>query len=140
MLPVLEGGPSFHPGRAMAFRLLADLVVVIHFAFVLFAVFGGLLVVRWRRWAWAHVPAFVWAALTELAGLVCPLTPFEISLRLKAGGAGYEHGFVEHYLLAALYPEGLTRDGQILLGILVLAVNAAVYAWVWRRGTRLPCT
>jgi hypothetical protein len=120
----------------MISRLLADAVVVLHLAFVAFVLFGGLLVLRRPRLAWVHVPAAVWGAWVEFRGLVCPLTPLENWLRLKAGGSGYGGGFVEHYLLSALYPAGLTRGGQIVLGVLVLAVNAAVYAWAWRRWMR----
>ena len=99
---------------------LAALVVVIHLAFVLYAVLGGLLVLRWRWTAWIHVPASLWAVLIELTGGVCPLTPLENHLRAKAGAAGYQSGFVEHYLIPALYPAHLTWHVQILLGLLLL--------------------
>lgn len=118
----------------MIYRALADLVAVVHFGFVLFAVLGGVLVLRWRRVAWVHLPAAVWAALIEFAGWICPLTPLENQLRLKGGATGYETGFVEHYILPLLYPAGLTRRVQIVLGVLVVAVNVGVYGWVvWRR-------
>lgn len=115
------------------YRTLADLVVVVHFGFVLFAVAGALLVLRWPRVAWAHVPAAVWAALIEFAGWICPLTPLENWLRVRGGGAGYRGGFVDHYILPILYPEGLTRGTQITLGVLVLLLNLAIYGWLLRR-------
>ncbi len=116
----------------MAFA--ADALVVLHLAFALFVVFGGLLVWRWPRWAWVHVPAFAWGAVIEFNNWVCPLTPLEQRFRVAAGEAGYSGGFVEHYLLPLLYPEGLTREIQLGLGLFVLAVNALVYGvWLWRR-------
>ncbi len=112
----------------MCERLLVDVVIVIHCAFVLFVVFGGLLVMRLPRLMWIHLPAVLWGATLEFAGLVCPLTPYEISLRARAGLAGYDTGFIEHYLLPVLYPAGLTRGAQLILGTLVIAVNLAIYA------------
>ncbi len=115
--------------------ILADLVVVVHLGFVLFVVLGGLAVLRWRRLVWFHLPAALWGAAIEFTGWVCPLTPLENALRHRAGQAGYEGGFVEHYLLPVLYPADLTRGVQIALGIAVLAINGAVYGWLlWSRG------
>jgi Protein of Unknown function (DUF2784) len=113
--------------------MLADLVVLIHFAFVLFVVLGGLLVLRWPKMMYLHLPAAVWGAVIELAGGICPLTPLENSLRRSAGLAGYEGGFVEHYILPVLYPTGLTRGVQLTLGMLVIGINVAIYAWVMAR-------
>jgi hypothetical protein len=113
--------------------MLADLVVVLHFAFVLFVVFGGLLVLRWRRLAYVHLPVAFYGALIELVGWVCPLTPLEKRLRESAGLQGYEH-----YILPVLYPSGLTRGVQLLLGALVIGVNLAVYGIVLRRGRIAP--
>ncbi|MFC1605710.1 DUF2784 domain-containing protein [Pseudomonadota bacterium] len=114
--------------------LAADTLVVVHLAFVLFVVLGGLLVYRWPRWAWLHVPAFAWGALIEFNNWVCPLTPLEQRLRLAAGEGGYGGGFSEHYLLPLIYPEGLTREIQLALGLFVLAINALVYGiWLWRK-------
>ncbi len=111
--------------------MLADLVVVLHFLFVLFVVLGGLLVLRWPRVAWLHLPAAIWGAAIELTGGICPLTPLENSLRRQAGGTGYSGGFIEHYILPVLYPSDLTRSIQIVLGLLVLALNLAIYAQVF---------
>ena len=113
--------------------VLADLVLVAHGFFVLFVVFGGLLALRWARAAWLHVPCALWGAWVELVGWVCPLTPLEVSLRRGAGQAGYVGGFIEHYVTALLYPEGLTRSVQVGLGVLVILFNVAVYTVVWRR-------
>lgn len=120
----------------MIYGLLADLVVIAHFGFVLFAVLGGLLVIRRPRIAWLHVPAVVWAALIEFAGWVCPLTPLENWLRMRSGAAGYRTGFIEHYVLPLLYPAGLTRGVQIVLGVLVLVVNVSIYGWLLTRRLR----
>jgi hypothetical protein len=118
------------------YRLLADAVVVVHFGFVLFVVFGGLLALRWPRVLWLHAPAAVWGALIEFAGWICPLTPLENELRRRGGEAGYAGGFIEHYVLPVLYPAELTRATQLVLGALVIAINAAVYAIVIGRGRR----
>ena len=116
-------------------RILADLVVGLHFVFVLFVVAGGLLVLRWPKVAYLHIPAAVWGAAIEFAGWVCPLTPLEISLRRQAGQSGYSTGFIEHYILPILYPTGLTRDIQLVLGMIVIALNVAIYSYVaGRRG------
>ena len=117
----------------MPYALLADLVVLIHFAFVLFVVLGGLLVLKWKRLAWAHVPAFLWGALIEFAGWICPLTPLENWLRAKGGIIGYRSGFIEHYIIPVLYPTLLTRRLQIALGLFVLGVNLGIYGWLLRR-------
>jgi len=111
-------------------------VVVLHLAFVLFAVLGGLLALKWRRVVWLHLPAALWAALIEFAGWFCPLTPLENWLRIESGGAAYRTGFIEHYILPVLYPAELTRELQILLGGLVLVFNLLVYAVVLRRLVR----
>jgi Protein of Unknown function (DUF2784) len=120
----------------MPYAAAADTILVVHFAFVMFVVFGGLLVLRWPRFAFLHLPAALWGALIEFSGWICPLTPLEIALRQHAGDAGYAGGFVEHYITAVLYPDGLTREIQIALGILVLVVNAAIYMAILSRSAR----
>jgi hypothetical protein len=115
---------------------LADLTVVVHLAFVLFVVFGGFLVARWRQVAWLHVPAAIWGAWIEFAGWVCPLTPLENWLRQQEGESVYTTGFVEHYLVPILYPASLPRHVQWLLGILVIAMNLVIYVMVVRRRAR----
>ena len=120
----------------MFFRRAADLVLLVHLAFVLFVVLGGLLALRWRRVAWVHVPVALYGAAIEFVGFICPLTPLEVWLRRRGGEAGYEGGFVEHYITAALYPAGLTREVQLVLGLAVLAINAIVYFFWWRRRER----
>ena len=119
----------------MIYHLLADVVVLAHVAFVLFVVLGGLVVLRWRRVAWAHVPAASWGVLVEVAGWECPLTPLENWLWAQSGASGYAGGFAEHYLVPVLYPEGLTRDLQFALGTLVLIVNLLIYWQAARRGS-----
>lgn len=113
----------------MTTAILADLVVLLHLAFILFVLFGGLLVLRWRRLMWMHLPVVAWGAAIEFVGWVCPLTPLENRLRAAAGDAGYGGGFIEHYLIPLIYPADLTRELQWLLGAVVLVINAVVY---WR--------
>jgi hypothetical protein len=100
---------------------------------VLFVVLGGLLAFRWRWMPWVHLPAAAWGAFVELTGRICPLTPLENSLRAAAGQAGYQGDFVEHYVMPILYPEGLTRNVQFVLAAVMVIVNVAIYAIVWRR-------
>ena len=116
--------------------LLADAVVLLHLAFVAFAVIGGVLAWRWRGVLWAHVPALAWAVWIEATGNICPLTPLENHLRALAGESGYQSGFIEHYIVPLLYPAGLTRQTQWLLGAALLAVNAVAYAGLLRRARR----
>ena len=117
----------------MPYGLLADALLVVHGTFVLFVVAGGLLVLKWPRLAWLHLPAAVWGAVIEFAGFICPLTPLEKAWRRAAGEEGYPGGFIEHYVTAALYPSGLTRPIQIVLGVGVLVANGWVYWTLWRR-------
>ncbi len=113
----------------MIYRLTADLVVLIHLAFILFAVLGGFLVLRYRRCALIHLPALVWAVLISFAGWICPLTPLENWLRERGGLLGYETSFIEHYILPVIYPGELTRRMQIFLGLLVLIINLGIYGY-----------
>lgn len=120
----------------MGWRLLADAVVLFHLAFIAFALLGGLLALRWRWMPWLHLPALAWGALVEFTGWMCPLTPLENALRLAAGDAVYSGDFVGRYLLPVLYPAGLTREVQWMLGGVLLLVNAGAYLLVWRRRRR----
>jgi hypothetical protein len=120
----------------MIFRILADGVVVLHALFVAFVVLGGFLALRWRAIAWLHVPAALWGALIEYAGWICPLTPLENLLRARAGSGGYSGGFVEHYVLRALYPGDLTPAVRWTLGSLVLGVNGVAYVLLLRQSRR----
>jgi hypothetical protein len=125
----------------MLYRLLADWVLIVHLGFVLFVVLGGVLCLRWRWTAWIHFPAVIWGITVQLMSLSCPLTPLENHFRALGGQAGYSGGFVEHYLLSILYPSGLTREMQIVLGLLVIVVNLVVYVSLFvasRRGTTEP--
>ena len=115
----------------MPYSLFADLVVLIHLAFVLFAVLGALLVIWWRKVLWLHLPAAGWAAWIEFSGKICPLTPLENWLRMRGGGSGYAGDFVGHYLMPILYPSGLTRKVQFILGGIVIGVNLIIYGYVF---------
>jgi hypothetical protein len=117
----------------MIYRALAEFVVLVHVAFVIFAALGGFLVFKWRRVAWFHIPAALWAALIEFVGWVCPLTPLENWLRRRGGETGYQTSFIERYLLPVIYPAALTRGLHVVLGLLVLAANLAIYWRLWRR-------
>lgn len=118
----------------MLHRLAADGLVLLHAGFVVFVLFGGLLALRDIRWVYVHLPAAVWGFLVEARGWFCPLTTWENDLRRAAGQAGYDGGFVEHYVIPVLYPAGLTRDLQMALAALVVVVNLCVYGGVlWQR-------
>ena len=117
----------------MIYRVLADMVVLLHIAFVLFVVVGGFFVYRWPKLIYIHAPVAIYGAMIEFVGWVCPLTPLENHLRRLGGEAGYAGGFVEHYLLPILYPHTLTRNVQLALGVGVVASNALAYWLVWRK-------
>lgn len=123
----------------MTARILADAVVLLHLVFVAFVVAGGLLALRWRWMPWLHLPALAWGAFVEFSGTVCPLTPLENRLRAAAGEGAYAGGFVEQYLLPVLYPAGLDREWQWMLGAGSVGFNAVVYLLLWtrRRSRRL---
>ena len=114
------------------FGVLAGLLVVAHAAFAIFVAAGALLVLRWPRLAWVHLPAVVWGVYMEVSGGICPLTPLENRLRGRAGLDEYSGDFIARYVFPALYPEGLTLQAQFALGILVLIVNVALYSWLLR--------
>jgi len=118
--------------------LAADSIVLVHFAFILFVSAGGLLVLRWPRLAWLHLPCVAWGVLIEVSGGICPLTPLEIRYRLAAGDPVYDSDFIGRYLVPLIYPAGLTRSTQIALGIALLLFNLAVYVLVWRRQRKTP--
>ena len=125
---------------SMLHRLAADAVLAAHFAFIAYVVLGGVVVVRWPRTAFLHLPAAAWGAFVELTGRGCPLTEWENVLRMRAGESGYGESFIEHYVLPLVYPGQLTRTHQLWLAALVVAINVAVYAWVLqkRRARRRP--
>jgi len=116
----------------MLLRALADVVVLVHLGFIVFVALGGLLALRWRWMPWVHLPAIAWGALLEFCGFTCPLTPLEDWLRVRGGGTASQGDFVQRHVLPVVYPEALTREWQVTLGVLVCAVNVGVYAFVWR--------
>src|SRR5260370_42547083 len=116
----------------MLYQLGATAVAVLHLTFIIFVVVGGLLLLRWPRLMWVHLPAAVWGVLIEFAGWYCPLTILENWLLRRAGRAGYTGGFMAHYIFAVIYPSGLTRGMEIAIGLFVLAVNVSVYVKVLR--------
>lgn len=120
----------------MTARLLADVLVVLHLGFIVFVVAGGLLALRRRGWALLHLPALAWGTWTEFSGTICPLTPWENSLRRAAGDAGYAGGFVEHYLMGLIYPDALTSRTQVVLGLGLVTINLVIYAFVARNSAR----
>jgi hypothetical protein len=120
------------------YAFLAAALVVVHFAFTAFVVFGGFLAWRWRWVVFAHLPALAWGFWVEVSHSICPLTPLENHLRALGGEAGYEGGFIEHYLLRVLYPPGLTPDIQWVLAAVLLAVTAVAYAGLWVRHRARP--
>jgi hypothetical protein len=120
-------------------KLIADALVLFHFAFILFVIGGGFLVRRWRRIIWLHIPCAIWGALIEFAGWICPLTPLENNLRISAGGSGYSSayssaysgGFIDNYIIPVVYPSALTRGIQIVIGLGVIIINLWAYSWLW---------
>jgi len=120
----------------MFYQVMAGVVVLVHLAFILFAVLGGLLVLRWRWWMWVHLPAVGWAIMIEFAGWICPLTPLENWLRERGDELIYHAGFIEQYILPLVYPALLTRRLQIVLALVVLGINLMIYGWVIYRSVK----
>lgn len=114
----------------MFFQLAAEAVLLFHLAFIAFALFGAAIAMRWRWIIVVHLPAATWGFFVELTGRICPLTYLENYLRVKAGLSGYTESFVEHYVLAVIYPAGLTREVQFILASVVAVVNIAIYGWL----------
>ena len=114
----------------MSYRIAADTLVLLHLAFILFVVFGGLLVIKFPALKWLHLPAALWGALIELGGWECPLTRWENLWRGRAGGAGYGGGFVDHYIVRAIYPAGLTRGIEYAIAAFVVIINTAIYVYI----------
>ena len=120
----------------MVYNLLADFVLLLHFAFIIFVIFGGLLALKNVKWAWLHVPAAVWGGLVEFAGWICPLTPLENWLRFRAGAVTYPESFIAHYLLPLIYPTELTSNVQIILGAGVVLISLLIYSLVLYKRAR----
>lgn len=116
----------------MLYHIGADLVLLLHFSFVLFVLLGGLLLIKWPRLMWLHLPAVAWGAWVEFSGWICPLTPLENWLRAQAGEATHTGDFIVRYLSSILYPNALTHEIQFILGSALLLVNLAIYGWLWR--------
>jgi hypothetical protein len=121
----------------MLYKILAEFTVLLHFLFILFVILGGLAAIKWRKLIWYHLPAATWGALIEFAGWICPLTPLEQWLRYKAELQNYSGGFIDHYLIAIIYPTGLTREIQFILGGLVILINLIAYSFYFRTINRV---
>jgi len=111
---------------------LADIVVITHALFIVFVIFGGFIVLKWHKVMWLHIPCAIWGVLIEFFGWICPLTHLENYYRELGNASHYESSFIQHYLLPIIYPPGLTTGVQILLGVIVIVINLAVYGIVWR--------
>ena len=120
----------------LLYRVAAELLVLVHLGFIVFVVAGGLTAFKWPWMAFVHLPAAVWGAIIEYRGWICPLTPWENQLRQLAGQDGYAEGFIEHYLLQIVYPPGLTREMQIMLGTAVIVINLIIYGALLYRWLR----
>ena len=122
----------------MIYRFLADLVILAHFGFIVFVLLGGLLAFRWQWMPWLHIPAMAWGGFIEFTGRICPLTPLENALRRAGGLAEYSQSFTEQYIVPIVYPAGLTRDFQVVMGIVLICLNMSIYAYLaWRRWNRI---
>ena len=124
----------------MIYSFLADLLVVFHLVFILYVIAGALLIFKWPKTLWLHLPSCFWGMTVEFTGWICPLTPWEFQLRRLAGEEGYTGSFIEHYLIPIIYPSGLTREVQMVLGGTVLIVNLSLYTLILikRRNRKTP--
>ena len=122
----------------MIYRLLADLIVLAHFGFIVFVLLGGLLAFRWLWIAWLHIPAMAWGGFIELTGRICPLTPLENALRRAGGLTEYSQSFTEQYIVPIVYPAGLTREFQVMMGFVLILLNISIYGYLaWHRWNRI---
>ncbi len=121
----------------MIHLLAANAILTLHLLFICLVMFGAVAALRWPRFAIIHIPAATWGFLVEAYGWYCPLTDLENALLRKAGQEGYTGGFIENHLLAIIYPDGLTREIQMALAVMVLLVNGGMYGWMlcrcWRK-------
>ena len=124
----------------MIYSFLADLLVVFHLVFILYVIAGALLIFKWPKTLWLHLPSCFWGMTVEFIGWICPLTTWEIQLRRLAGEEGYTRSFIEHYLIPIIYPSGLNREIQMLMGSIVLIVNLSLYTLILikRRKRKTP--
>ena len=113
------------------YAVAADIIVIVHFAFVVFVLLGGVLLLWWRRLVWIHLPAVIWGVVIEFSGWICPLTPYENKFRQLAGLEMYDGDFVMRYIMPVLYPEDLTRSLQVAFGVIVLVINIVCYYYVF---------
>ena len=120
----------------MLSRIAADLVLAVHLGFIVFVILGGLLLLRFPKIMYLHIPAAIWGAFVEISGRICPLTTWENDLRQSAGESGYAESFVEHYLVPIIYPAGLTRDVQLALAGVVVLSNIVIYGWLLYRWSK----
>mgnify|MGYP003384184015 FL=1 len=120
----------------MLYRVLADVVLIGHLLFIIYGLLGGLLYF-WRSWlVWLHLPLAAWISLIEFFQWTCPLTPWEKQLRVLAGEGAYSGGFIEHYLIALIYPDGMTRGIALILGVIALGSNLLIYGFILRDAYR----
>jgi len=117
----------------MFYLFISDIVVLLHFGFVLYVIFGGFLLFKWPKSIWVHIPAVIWGSVVEIFNITCPLTILENLFRYKAGTGTYEADFIGEYILPILYPDGLTREIQLILGIAVIIGNSLIYYFVFRK-------
>jgi hypothetical protein len=120
----------------MASKIFADLILIVHLAFILSAIFGSLFVLWKPKLAWIHIPLFLWAGTVNMVSWVCPLTPLEVKYRIQAGQAGYETSFIEHYIEPIVYPVGMTREIEFITGLAVVLLNIFVYITLFHRTRR----
>ncbi len=120
----------------MLYSILSRLIVLLHFAFILFVLFGALLVLKWPKIVWVHIPLALWGIIVEYFNFICPLTPWENNFRRLASSTVYKSGFIEHYIIPLMYPEGLSRNLQFILGSLVVIINLLIYGFIIYRSFR----
>ncbi|MGQ1784992.1 DUF2784 domain-containing protein [Saccharicrinis sp. GN24d3] len=117
----------------MVYKVLADIIFMLHLFFIVFVVLGGILVLRWEKLVWVHIPLALWGVIVEWGNFICPLTPLENKLRELGGGTGFELSFTEQYLYPIVYIDNLNREVQLVLGLIVLFINFVVYSMVFLR-------
>ena len=112
------------------YELAADLTLIVHFAFIIFVVFGGMLFFISTKIIYVHVPSLIWGIYIELTHSVCPLTYLENWFLQKANLTTYTEGFIQNYLVPIVYPKNLTDNLQIYLAIVLIVANMIMYGFI----------
>ena len=115
------------------FEIFAILVLLLHFSFILFVIFGAILILKFKKIIYVHIPAVAWGAYIELSHSICPLTHLENYFLKKAGKDQYSVDFIENYIFKIIYPPALNYEIQTYLGVILIFVNLLIYYYIVKK-------